>query len=214
MKKLLLKGLIVSSLFLVMACGQNPTKPVVSDSFQAKIVGEWSEDAGNSLQFNADGTADMISDGESITESFGSSGTYMRYYLHSSIDPMHLDLSLIAKDGTDLGTFKLIAIFVDDDTLIIQGDVENNNRPENFSEDKQQILKRSDGKTPVVTFDRDSAFDERSFFKEYKDKCYGDQFWYCGRLASLYRDEARISEGEKQKELYAKSLHYFKTGSC
>ena len=132
---------------LSMGCSQNRnSKKEVN--YESLIIGKWEgEQKGRkgAFIFKSNGEADMMVDGELLSESVdGVDDVYMTYHLKPEYDPMHLDLVMRSRTFEINQPIKMILVFYNDDQIQIRTDF-SEVRPTDFTgakDEETMILNR------------------------------------------------------------------------
>ncbi len=102
---------------------------------QDKLVGEWagtdSDGDTVSMVFNADKSAEVLFEGLPALTSSNLVGGSVEWSVDVTHDPMHIDV-IIIKHAAESGRLRLIAQFLDDQTLDIRNSRDMKTRPSSF----------------------------------------------------------------------------------
>ena len=170
------------------------------------LIGEWisTTEKDAVLILNKDGTADLIQEGISITESVMQGRGYIRFYFDEDVMPMTLDLSMYTIYAEKMGTIRSIVKFIDKDTIQLA----------THSNDDAIRLKSFEGKNidQDILYRKNTkalSLGEKSVTK-FKTQCYSGNFRSCIKVASNYEEKAALVPKVEQKKLLLEFIEFRK----
>ncbi len=117
---------------------------------QEGLIGRWEGTSGGvigALTFTADGRADFIESGVSLTESLSKNNGYVKYSIDTTKHPHHLDFISISRSGEEIDRLKMIFEYISESQIRVRANY-NGDRPLHFVSDEDEntiiLIKKTD----------------------------------------------------------------------